>query len=310
MITSSTKLIAALAISAGLLTASAALAKSGPGKSGSGGNRNMSQKSSSNVSAFKFNSNNFVKKSNNITGISKKPLTLSSNNNNWKNHSNNISGISKKNLTLSQNFKKQDFNFKKQDFNFKKQDLNVKKQDFNFKKLDFNKDHKNSPLGISLHSLKKDNHKDFFCKKDNKCWYDWCYPKSHCFPYFGCYFPTYGCYDYYTPTYTTCNYSCSTPIVLQNVQPPRTVVAVGSILMVNGQAFGAQPGGARLRINGMAMPIEVLEWTPAGVKVRLPQIEITSITPAEIEVFRGDGSLASTTPVDLTASPAPLAFGR
>jgi hypothetical protein len=60
----------------------------------------------------------------------------------------------------------------------------------------------------------------------------------------------------------------------------------------------------------MAMPIEVLEWTPAGVKVRLPQIEINGVTPAEIEVIRGDGSLASKTPIDLTGSPSPVAFNR
>jgi hypothetical protein len=80
--------------------------------------------------------------------------------------------------------------------------------------------------------------------------------------------------------------------------------------MINGQAFGPQAGGARLHVNGMAMPIEVLEWTPAGVKIRLPQLEIAGVTAAEIEVIRGDGSLASKTPIDLTGSPAPLAFNR
>jgi hypothetical protein len=268
MITSTTKLIAALAISAGLLTTSAALAKGGPGKVG-GGNSG-SNKSGSNFSAFKLNSNN----------------------NNLSNHSNSISGISKKPVTLSQNFKKQDFN----------------------------KDHKNSNIGISLNSMKADkkfdkkfdkNSKDFFCKKDSKCWFDWCYPKNHCYPYyFGCYYPIYSCYDYCIPTYTTCNYSCSSLTVLENVAPSRTLVSVGSVLMINGQVFGDRAGGARLRINGMAMPIEVFEWTPAGVKVRLPQIEISGITPAEIEVIRGDGSLASKTPIDLTGSPAPLALGR
>ena len=80
--------------------------------------------------------------------------------------------------------------------------------------------------------------------------------------------------------------------------------------MINGQAFGNVAGGARLSLNGMALPIEVLEWTPAGVKIRLPQLQINGVTPAEIEVIRGDGSLASKTPIDLTGSAAPLAFGR
>jgi hypothetical protein len=270
MITSTTKLIAALAFSLGLLTTTAVFAKGGPGKgTGSSSNHVQSQKMTSSFNAFKLNTNN-----------------------NLNNRSTSISSISKKpSFTLSQNLKKQDFNFKKQDLN---------------------KDHKNSPVGISLNSLKKDNHsKDFFCKKDNKCWFDWCYPKNHCYPYyFGCYYPIYSCYDYCTPTYTTCNYTCSSPIVLQTVQPSRTLVAVGSILMINGQAFGPQAGGARLSINGMAMPIEVLEWTPAGVKVRLPLLEIAGITPADIEVIRGDGSLASKTPIDLTGSSAPLAVAR
>jgi hypothetical protein len=298
MITSSTTLVAALAISAGLLTTNAALAKGGPGKSGGSGGGNHSRMSSSNSSAFK----------------------LSSKNNTLSNHSNSMSGISKKNLSLSQSFKKQDLSFKKQDFN---------------------KDHKNSTLGISLNSLKKDNHpkdffkkdnsKDFFFKKDyckkGFCWWDSCYSKNYCYPYyFGCYYPTYSCYspsycysplyscyDYCTPAYTSVNYGnySGSITVLQNVvEPSRTQVAVGSVLMVNGQAFGDKAGGARLRISGMAMPIEVLEWTPAGVKVRLPQVEITGSTPAEIEVVRGDGSLASKTAVELIPSPEQLALGR
>lgn len=260
MITSTTKLIAVLTISAGLLSTNATFAKNGSGKSGSGSGSNHIQSQKTTFNAFKLNT------SNSITSTS---------------HATSLSGISKKPVTLSQSFKKQDFN----------------------------KDHKNSSLGISVNSLKKDNHsKDFFCKKDNKCCFDWCYPKS-CYPYyFGCYYPTYGCFDYCTPTYTTCNYTISVPLV-QNVQPARTLVSAGSILMINGQVFGPQAGGARLNINGIAMPIEVLEWTPAGVKVRMPQLVINGVTPAEIEVIRGDGSVASKTPIDLTGSPAPLAFG-
>ena len=182
MITSTTKLIAVLAISAGLLTASAAFAKNGSGKSGSGSGSNHTQSQKTSFNAFKLSTNSI----------------------NSNTHSNSISGISKKPTTLSQTFKKQDFN----------------------------KDHKNSPLGISVNSLKNDNHsKDTFCKKDNKHCFDWCYPKS-CYPYyFGCYYPTYSCYDYCTPTYTTCNYTVSVPLV-QNVQPARTLVSVGSVLMM------------------------------------------------------------------------------
>ncbi len=145
------------------------------------------------------------------------------------------------------------------------------------------------------------------CKKF--CW-------DHCYPYyFGCSYPSYSCYDYCYPsscypTYSSCSYNSGSITVLENVESSRTRVAVGSTLMVNGQAFGDKAGGARLRVSGMALPIEVLEWTAAGVKVRLPQVEVTGSTPAEIEVVRGDGSLASKMPVELMASPEQLALSR
>lgn len=252
MFTSTTKLIAALTISAGMLASGSAFAKNGSGNSGSNHSQSQGQKSTSTFNTFKLNSSNSSSNNgSNSTSISKKPITLSQ----------------------------------------------------TFSKKDSNKDHKNSTLGISLNSMKSD-HKDSFCKKD-KCWFDSCCSKC-CYPYyFGCYYPIYDCYDYCVPTYTTCSYT-----VVPNVQPSRTLVAVGSILMINGQTFGNQPGGARLRINGMAMPVEVLEWTPAGVKVRLPQIEIAGVTPAEIEVIRGDGSLAAKSPIDLTGMPGQVAINR
>src|SRR6185503_20630077 len=91
MTTSTTKLIAALAISAGLLTTNAALAKGGSGKSGGGSSHSMSSGNSHKSSSFNA-------------------LKLNSNNSNSSNHSTSMSGISKKNLTLNSNFKKQDFN--------------------------------------------------------------------------------------------------------------------------------------------------------------------------------------------------------
>jgi hypothetical protein len=246
MITSTMKTIAALALSAGLLSTNAFAGHSG--HSG-GGNSGGGNKSTSNFTAFKVNSN---------------PT-------NFNNHPNNISSISKKPVTLSQSFKKQDFN----------------------------KDHKDNNLHISLNSLKKVDHKDIFCDKDHKCWFDWCYSKDHCYPYYyGCYYPSYEC-----------NY-VSTPIVVSCLETTRVRVALGSLIMLNGQSFGAQPGGVRLLISGIAIPIQVVEWTPNGVKVQLPIFELTSVTPAEIEVVRPDGSLASKIAVELTAAPAPMAAAR
>jgi hypothetical protein len=149
-----------------------------------------------------------------------------------------------------------------------------------------------------------------FSKKDFHCYKDYCY-WNHCsYPwYYGCYYPTYSCYDYSYPIYSS--YTVASPIAVLPIAPAtRTRVALGSMLMLNGQAFGDKPGGARLRISGMALPIEVVEWTPSAVKVRLPLVELAGVTPADIEVVRVDGSLASKTPVELTPPAEQLAIGQ
>jgi hypothetical protein len=83
---------------------------------------------------------------------------------------------------------------------------------------------------------------------------------------------------------------------------PRTKLSDGSTLRVDGQTFGEKPGVARLRVNGLSLPVEVLEWTTSTVKIRLPQIEATTGTFADIEVLRADGNLASKSAVELTAA--------
>jgi hypothetical protein len=90
----------------------------------------------------------------------------------------------------------------------------------------------------------------------------------------------------------------TTPIV----EAPRPKVTVGSTLLVDGQTFGDKQGAARLRVSGLSLPIEVLEWTTSSVKIHLPTVELTSATKADIEVVRADGSLASKTAVELGAA--------
>jgi hypothetical protein len=86
------------------------------------------------------------------------------------------------------------------------------------------------------------------------------------------------------------------------VEAPRPKVTVGSTLLVDGQTFGDKPGLARLRVSGLSLPIEVLEWTGSSVKIHLPTVELTSATKADIEVVRADGSLASKSAVELSAA--------
>ena len=67
-------------------------------------------------------------------------------------------------------------------------------------------------------------------------------------------------------------------------------MTVGSTLLVDGQTFGDKQGAARLRVSGLSLPIEVLEWTTSSVKIHLPTVELTSATKADIEVVRADGT--------------------
>jgi hypothetical protein len=271
MKSSSTKLIAVLAIAACTLTAANALAKGG---NGGGGNHSFTSHVNSSNFSSKLSSNTF-KLNKNITTIN----SISHSNNNV---------LTSKNLNVGQVLKKQGNN-----------PISISNS------LSLNKH--NSPKIDKLLDKKSDK-KDFFCKDKNfckdKCCFDWCYPW-----YFGCYN---HCYDWCYPSYCYPTYSCSyveSLPVLSVVESTRVRVVLGSVIMLNGQSFGGQPGGVRLRVSGMALPIQVVEWTPSAVKAQLPQIELTGPTLADIEVIRPDGSLASKTPVELTV-PQSLALGR
>jgi len=87
-------------------------------------------------------------------------------------------------------------------------------------------------------------------------------------------------------------------------------VAIGSILTLDGQSLGDDRGSVRLVVNGLALPIEVLDWNASIVKVQLPQLDLASALKAEIEVRRADGSLASKSAVELTPATNRLALGN
>jgi hypothetical protein len=92
--------------------------------------------------------------------------------------------------------------------------------------------------------------------------------------------------------------------------PAMPTVAIGSTLLVDGQALGSETGIVRLRLSGVALKVEVLEWTAASAKIRLPEMDLTSAMSAEIEVLRADGSLAAKTAIQLTPAATKLAQGN
>jgi hypothetical protein len=108
--------------------------------------------------------------------------------------------------------------------------------------------------------------------------------------------PTSGVTNNFVAKTTTT--TATTPIVEES----RPKVTVGSTLLVDGQSFGDKQGAARLRVSGLSLPIEVLEWNTSSVKIHLPTVELTSATKADIEVLRADGTLASKSAVELGAA--------
>ena len=58
-------------------------------------------------------------------------------------------------------------------------------------------------------------------------------------------------------------------VTVAATEPSLPNVAVGSTLVLDGQLFGETQGVARLRVGGLSLPIEVLEWTNSSAKIRL-----------------------------------------
>jgi hypothetical protein len=99
-------------------------------------------------------------------------------------------------------------------------------------------------------------------------------------------------------------------IRVASAERPLATVAIGSVLSLDGQSLGIEKGIVRLRINGLALPVEVLEWSAESAKIRLPELDTDGSMKAELEVLRADGSLASKTAIELTSAATRLALGN
>lgn len=93
-------------------------------------------------------------------------------------------------------------------------------------------------------------------------------------------------------------------------EPKRPTVAIGSVLMLEGESLGDEKGIVRLRISGMSLPVEVIEWTASAAKIQLPKMDLAGPMKAELEVVRADGSMASKTAIELTPAATRLALGN
>jgi hypothetical protein len=90
-------------------------------------------------------------------------------------------------------------------------------------------------------------------------------------------------------------------------EPERMSVPTGSTLQLDGEKLGSDAGVVRLRISNVALPVEVIEWSADSTKIRLPKVDVTEATKAELEVVRADGTLASTNAISLTSAATSVA---
>jgi hypothetical protein len=87
-------------------------------------------------------------------------------------------------------------------------------------------------------------------------------------------------------------------------------VAIGSTLSLDGQSLGNERGIVRLRIGGLSLPVNVIEWSASSVKIELPQVELSRPVKADLDVMRADGSVASNSAIELTPATTRLALSN
>jgi hypothetical protein len=80
--------------------------------------------------------------------------------------------------------------------------------------------------------------------------------------------------------------------------------------MVNGQPLGATKGSVRIRIDTLTIPVDVLDWNATSARVQLPKMDLAGPMKAELEVFRADGAVASSTPIQITPAAERLALNK
>jgi hypothetical protein len=73
----------------------------------------------------------------------------------------------------------------------------------------------------------------------------------------------------------------------------------GMQLTLGGASFGATPGQAGMKVGELVLAVEVVQWQPSQVVVRLPNAQIARAVSAELVVTRSDATVARAVPFEL-----------
>lgn len=136
--------------------------------------------------------------------------------------------------------------------------------------------------------------------------------KPYCGPGFPWPWPTcYPCDPCCKPIIITCPTYCDpycqtvvysqpavTQVVVKEVEKLMQV-PVGSTLVLQAQNLGTNAGQVMLQVDKVGLGALVNEWKNESVNTTLPMLGIAGPTPAQIVIFKADGSVASSLNVEL-----------
>ena len=127
------------------------------------------------------------------------------------------------------------------------------------------------------------------------------WPWPDCYPCDPCCKPIIiTCPTYCEPYCQTVVYSqpAVTQVVVKEVEK-RMQVPVGATLVLQAQSLGMNAGQVMLQVDKVGLGALVNEWKNESVNTTLPMLGIAGPTPAQIVIFKADGSMASSLNVEL-----------
>lgn len=82
----------------------------------------------------------------------------------------------------------------------------------------------------------------------------------------------------------------------------------GAVINIAGEGFGPEPGQVLVQIEGVELQGEIEGWYDLGVRIRLPEMSLTSSVMANVVVIRGDGAAANPLAIEIAPVDALAAY--
>jgi hypothetical protein len=87
------------------------------------------------------------------------------------------------------------------------------------------------------------------------------------------------------------------PVDLDILPPADNSIPSGAVISLAGEGFGLQPGQVRMRLGGLELLGQIVNWGPLGIQVKLPELALAAPALGELLVIRHDGQHAPVLPI-------------